>query len=105
VLSLGLMARDRRAGGRRRTGPVPIPWFVLGFVLLVGLNSVVTIPPGLKADIVVATTFLFSVALAAMGLETDIRKLCARGLRPLLLGFAAFLFIAGFSLMLVKIAA
>jgi uncharacterized membrane protein YadS len=39
-----------------------------------------------------------------MGLETDIRKLAAKGLRPLLLGALAFLFIAGFSLMLIKLA-
>jgi uncharacterized membrane protein YadS len=38
-----------------------------------------------------------------MGLETDIRKLRAKGLRPLLLGLVAFLFIAGFSLALVSL--
>jgi uncharacterized membrane protein YadS len=44
-----------------------------------------------------------SVALAAMGLETDIRKLTAKGFRPALLGALAFLFIAGFSLTLIKL--
>lgn len=48
------------------------------------------------------TTFLLSMALAAMGLETDLRKLRAKGVRPFLLGLASFLFIASFSLMLVK---
>ena len=43
------------------------------------------------------------MALAAMGLETDIAKLRAKCLRPLLLGLAAFPFIASFSLMLVKL--
>jgi uncharacterized membrane protein YadS len=38
-----------------------------------------------------------------MGLETDIRKLTARGIRPALLGALAFLFIAGFSLALIKL--
>jgi uncharacterized membrane protein YadS len=42
------------------------------------------------------------MALAAMGLETDTAKLRAKGVRPLILGFATFLFIAGFSLMLIK---
>jgi uncharacterized membrane protein YadS len=42
------------------------------------------------------------MALAAMGLETDIRKLARKGLKPLLLGAAAWLFIAGFSLTLIK---
>jgi uncharacterized membrane protein YadS len=43
------------------------------------------------------------MALAAMGLETNIQKLRAKGLRPLLLGAAAFLFIASFSLALVTL--
>jgi uncharacterized membrane protein YadS len=52
---------------------------------------------------VAATTFLLSVALAAMGLETDIGKLAAKGFRPALLGAFAFMFIAGFSLTLIKL--
>ncbi len=80
-----------------------MPWFVLGFMVLVGVNSIVVIPSGLKHMIVVATTILLTMALAALGLQTDIVKLRAKGLRPLALGAAAFLFIAGFSLVLVKI--
>jgi uncharacterized membrane protein YadS len=80
-----------------------MPWFVIGFIVLVGLNSLVVIPPEAKTWIVALTTFLLSVALAAMGLETDIRKLRAKGLRPALLGGLAFLFIAGFSLVLIKL--
>jgi uncharacterized membrane protein YadS len=70
---------------------------------LVGVNSVVTIPADAKAWIVAATTFLLSIALAAMGLETGIGKLAAKGFRPALLGAFAFLFIAGFSLTLIKL--
>lgn len=103
VISLGVMSRNRHGAGHGRARKAPMPWFVLGFIALVGLNSVVTVPHGLKAFIVGITTFLLSMALAAMGLETDVRKLRAKGLRPLLLGFAAFLFIAGFSLMLIKL--
>jgi uncharacterized integral membrane protein (TIGR00698 family) len=81
----------------------PVPWFVIGFVALVGVNSLVTIPADAKACIVAGTTFLLSVALAAMGLETNIGKLAAKGFRPALLGGFAFLFIAGFSLTLIKL--
>ena len=76
-------------------------YFVLGFVALVTVKSPVTIPPTEKHWIVLGTTFPLSLALAAMGLETDIRKLRAKGLRPLLLGAISWLFIAGFSLILV----
>jgi uncharacterized integral membrane protein (TIGR00698 family) len=103
VITLGLVARrggDAAVPGGKR---VPLPWFVLGFIALVGVNSVVTLPPDLKAVIVVATTFLLSLALAAMGLETDIAKLRMKGIRPFFLGLAAFLFIAVFSLMLVSL--
>lgn len=105
VISLGLIAnrRHRKSGTHENRGRAPMPWFVLGFVALVGINSIVTIPPEVKSILVMLTTILLTMALAAMGLETDIGKLRAKGLRPLALGAAAFLFIASFSLMLVKI--
>jgi uncharacterized integral membrane protein (TIGR00698 family) len=105
VIGLGLVAARRaRFAGRDDARPrPPMPWFVLGFVAMVGLNSLVAVPAEAKSAIVLATTFLLSMALAAMGLETDIARLRAKGLRPLLLGLASFLFIALFSLMLVKL--
>ena len=102
VITLGFLARSGAQGAARHHTKAPIPWFVLGFIALVGINSVVTVPGALKPAIVGVTTFLLSMALAAMGLETDIRKLRAKGLRPLLLGLSSFLFIATFSLALVK---
>jgi uncharacterized integral membrane protein (TIGR00698 family) len=100
VIVLGLTSQA--SAGPRKTA-APVPWFVLGFIAMVGFNSVVSLPVELKSLIVTATTFMLSMALAAMGLDTNIRKLRAKGLRPLLLGAAAFIFIAGFSLTLVKL--
>jgi uncharacterized integral membrane protein (TIGR00698 family) len=103
VIGLGLVKHYGQATKHRRR--VPLPWFVLGFVALVVLNSVVTIPAADKQIVAALTAFLLSMALAGMGLETDFAKLRAKGLKPLLLGFAAFLFVAGFSLMLVELTA
>jgi uncharacterized integral membrane protein (TIGR00698 family) len=106
VIALGLIAtrcaKNAPTVGASSARP-PMPWFVLGFVALVGVNSLIPIPAEVKVWIAAATTFLLSVALAAMGLETDIRKLTAKGLRPALLGALAFLFIAGFSLTLIEL--
>jgi uncharacterized membrane protein YadS len=55
-----------------------------------------------EAWIVAATTSL-SIALAAIGLEINSGKLTARGFRPAWLGTLALLFIAGFSLTLIKL--
>lgn len=104
VIALGLLA-SRRAPQDAGQAKPPIPWFVLGFLVLVALNSLVSIPADAKAMLVIGTTFLLSMALAAMGLETDIAKLCAKGRKPLLLGLAAFAFISIFSLILVKMTA
>ena len=100
VIALGLIASRR---GTKAHARAPMPWFVLGFIALVAINSVIVVPADIKATIVSVTTFLLSMALAAMGLSTDIAKLRAKGLRPLALGAAAFAFIASFSLMLVKL--
>jgi uncharacterized integral membrane protein (TIGR00698 family) len=103
VLGLGAFAAMRGAANGSGQAKAPVPWFVLGFILLVGVNSLMSLPSDIKADFNLGTTFLLSMALAAMGLETDIRKLSARGIRPFLLGAIATLFIAGFSLLLVKL--
>jgi uncharacterized integral membrane protein (TIGR00698 family) len=103
VIGLGLVKHYGKPAQRRRA--VPLPWFVLGFVALAGLNSIVTLPADAKQTVATITTFLLTMALAGMGLETDLAKLRAKGLKPLALGMAAFLFIAGFSLILVELTA
>lgn len=99
ILCLSTLARRR--GGE--AGRAPTPWFVLGFVAIVLLNSALPLPPALHDALVLATSFLLTVALAAMGLETDIRKLRAKGVRPLALGALAWLFISGLGLGLVEL--
>jgi len=105
VITLGLLAsrRARNDGHDHVSAQPPLPWFIFGFIALVGINSIVTIPADVRSALVTATSFLLSMALAAMGLETDIGKLKAKGLRPLTLGALASVFIASFSLVLVKL--
>lgn len=89
---------------RPTTQAVPMPWFVLGFVAMMLFNSLDLISQADKAYLVQATTFLLTVALAAMGLETDVCKLRAKGSKPLLVGAGSWLFISAFSLALVELA-
>ena len=98
ILCLGALARRR---GQAAEGAAPTPWFVLGFVGVVLLNSALPVPETLRAAIAVCTSFLLTVALAAMGLETDLRRLRAKGARPLLLGALASGFISAVGLGLV----
>ena len=98
VIGLGLVAARKAATGATKRKAPPMPWFVLGFIAVMLLNSVITVGPQEKAQIVTLTNFLLSMALAAMGLETDFAKLKSEGLKPLALAACAWIFIAGFSL-------
>lgn len=104
VIALGLI-RHYKTGPRSHRKPTPLPWFVLGFVALVVVNSLIAVPSPFKHGVGQLDAFLLSMALAGMGLETDFAKLRAKGLKPLVLGLFAFLFVAGFSLMLVEMTA
>lgn len=106
VVGLGIIAaKGRTDGANDREGkPGPsMPWFVLGFIALILINSIFPIGASLKSCAMQLTSFMLAMALAAMGLETDIRKLKAKGFRPLLLSAAAWLFIGAFALLLVKV--
>ncbi len=98
VLVLGM----HKPGAPSR-GKLPLPGFVLGFIAMVCINSINLLPANLHTDLTQLTAFLLALSLAAMGLGTDIAKLRAKGLRPLLLAAAAWLFIAGFSLTLIEL--
>jgi uncharacterized integral membrane protein (TIGR00698 family) len=102
VFALNMKSRSASSVLAKTAGP-PVPWFVIGFIAIAGLNSIIDIPIEARKMIVTLTAFLLSIALAAMGLETDIAKLCAKGIRPAILGALAFLFIATFSLTLIKL--
>ncbi|HEY4273860.1 MAG TPA: YeiH family protein [Rhizomicrobium sp.] len=103
VIGLGMIAaRTASAGTGPRQAP-PMPWFVLGFIAVMLLNSAISVAPAEKAQIVSLTNFLLSMALAAMGLETDFAKLKREGLKPLGLAACAWAFVALFSLALVKL--
>lgn len=100
ILSLAMMARGRLQAGETQAR-VPVPWFAFAFVGVVALNSVIAVPGEVSAGIARGATFLLTVSLGALGLSTDLRKLHARGLRPLALGALAWVFISGLALGLV----
>jgi len=92
IMAMAMAVRSRAAEGP--SGGAPLPWFVLGFAALVLVNSLLTLPPALLEIARVATTLLLTTALAAMGLNTRIGPLMARGLRPALLAALGAGFIA-----------
>jgi uncharacterized integral membrane protein (TIGR00698 family) len=82
---------------------LPIPWFVLGFILLAGVNSLQIVPEAVRHVVIQITQFLLTVSLTAMGLVTSLDSLKRSGMKPLYLAIASWLFISVLSLTLIKI--
>jgi uncharacterized integral membrane protein (TIGR00698 family) len=103
VIVLGYLASRFSTGGSN-AARAPVPWFVIAFAAIVVINSVIDVPAEARAVIAQVTTALLTMGLAAMGLQADISEIRSRGLRPLVLATSAFLFIACFSLLAIKLA-
>jgi uncharacterized integral membrane protein (TIGR00698 family) len=101
VVTLALTLFRRPAG--EKAGGSPLPWFVIGFLLMVILNSITSLPAAFSQIAAQTATFLLASGLAAMGLQTQLRQLAARGLRPLALGAFGWLFISVFGYLMVKL--
>ncbi len=62
------------------------PWFILGFLALVGLNSTGWIPPSLSGFFSGMGRFFMIMALGAIGLRTNFKELSKSGIKPLIHG-------------------
>lgn len=82
---------------RRR---VTIPWFAVGFVIVIAFNSLNLLPRETVDTINTFDTFLLTMAMTALGAETSIDKFKKAGSRPFVLALIlyAWLVIGGYLL-------
>jgi uncharacterized integral membrane protein (TIGR00698 family) len=83
-----------------------VPWFVIGFVVFAGLRSAGMLDGALPTGGTLAdlcstvATLLILVALAGVGISTDVRAMLGVGARPFLLGASMWVFIGLLGLVL-----
>jgi uncharacterized integral membrane protein (TIGR00698 family) len=94
VLLLGAWVAGQTRNDARPRAKAPFPLFVFGFLAMVLLAGTGWVSGTAQHFAQWATQALLALALAAVGLETDVRKLIAQGWRPLALGGAATLWIS-----------
>lgn len=104
-ISLGLASIERRkhrAGGAKANVHVArlIPWYLIGFLIVATANSIGIIPQGIHHALVKISIFLIAMALAAIGLSTDVAGFRRTGHRPLLLGGILWVLVSATSLSL-----
>jgi uncharacterized integral membrane protein (TIGR00698 family) len=89
LLSTYLSRRSTRtaAGTGER---ITIPWFALGFLAVVALNSLQILPRSAVHAALDGDTLLLATAMAALGLTTHVSAIREAGLRPLALATLLF---------------
>ena len=99
VLALLRTRREGKQGGAQVDIKKIFPWFVLLFLLASIITTVLPIPAGVVSFLKDASKFFIVMAMAAIGLNTDIVKLVKTGGKPIFMGFCCWVAIAGVSLL------
>ncbi len=70
----------RLSGAGKGEGKIPLlPWFMVLFLALVALGSVITLPAGLVAQVDMISRACLITAIAALGVKTSLKALTAVG--------------------------
>ena len=104
VLALIVAAREKRkhaqAGSVGHFSLASIfPWFILWFLVASGIRTAGLVPAVILPDLHLLAEFLIIVALTAIGLSANIRKMISSGARPILLGLGVWIAVASSSLL------
>jgi uncharacterized integral membrane protein (TIGR00698 family) len=93
VMLSAWLARDGArsgAGPAAPKGKLTVPWFAFGFIGVVLFNSLHWLPKPLVAALTELDTALLAMAMAALGLTTQVGAIRRAGAKPLLLALLLF---------------
>lgn len=99
VIALGSLLFREVAGPSQRR-PIPVPWFVFGFIATAAFNSVVTLPALALGGLQLASQLSLAIAMAALGIKTRWVTIRRAGTKPLALSLVLFivLMVGGYGL-------
>lgn len=95
VMLLGAWMLRRVEPDSADRAPLPMPWFVLGFVAAAALNSLVVLPAIVLESLQWLSQGSLALAMAALGYKTRWRTIRQAGLRPLGLALLLFVLLMG----------
>jgi uncharacterized integral membrane protein (TIGR00698 family) len=84
---------ENKAAGEASWRRIAMPWFAVLFIGASGINSLHLLPAWLVAAILQIDTVLLAMAMAALGLRTQVGAVRQAGARPILLASVLFLFL------------
>jgi len=98
LIILGLILASKKSNSDSSGVKVVIPWFAVWFVIMSGVNSLGIIPQNIVSGINQVDTFMLTMAMTALGMETNAEKFKQAGIKPILLALLMFawLIVAGY---------
>jgi uncharacterized integral membrane protein (TIGR00698 family) len=93
LLSIWLSIRRKGKGGEKR-GRISIPWFAVLFIAVAGINSLNIIPKPVVNFWNELDIFILTMAMCALGIETNFSKFKGVGLKPIYLAAILFLWVS-----------
>ena len=104
VLALYTSRKSKHTEGGEDFNFVKVfPWFVIFFIFAALLNTFSLIPQWLSSDLTEVGKFVIIMAMGAIGLNTNLKKLISNGIKPILLGVSCWFAVAVVSLIVQKI--
>lgn len=100
VLALYYTKKEKAASGTKVSIKKIFPFFILFFVLASVITTVFNLPAAITTPIKELSKFFIIMAMAAIGLNTDIIKLVKSGGKPIFMGFCCWVGITGVSLLM-----
>lgn len=93
VVVIAVALVSRRTAGEAKS---PFPWFAIGFVVMLALNSAGLIPKLLHDAISAAAQWFLVAAIAALGMKTSLKEMASLGPRHIgvVVGATLFLLVA-----------
>ena len=82
-------------GSAQGKGKIAVPWFALGFLALVVVNSLHVLPDAATSTINTLDTFALTMAMTALGMETRIAQIREAGPRALATGAILYAWLFG----------
>lgn len=99
VLVISLFFRTRgKLESQVEGGRMPLPLFVIGFCICVGINSAGIIPDVVRDFLIALSSWCLVAAIAGLGIKTSLKALMDVGYQPLVLISLETVFIAGWVL-------
>ncbi|MET0331243.1 MAG: putative sulfate exporter family transporter, partial [Dyella sp.] len=99
VLALAVAWHSKKQGASDFSLRKIFPWFILWFLVASAVRSAGLIPTAILPWLHLLAEFLIIVALTAIGLSANLRKMAATGPRPILLGLGVWVAVAVSSLL------